>query len=204
MISQKDTDATTAPRFKDREPVIGRRWGGEDLVSGYYVRRFGTDGDAVIVETLAGERIPLVGETVRTVESVMPAKPTDTPGRHHRIDVDDEPTAVIPKDLLPLPGDDEQTTAVAPVEWPEFEPVEGTLPETPIVKPTRGTRGTAFLALMWFRVVAFFGKVVDALAVRFENVGQDVIDHARVIAKVFFASLSTLVVAGAGIAWWLS
>jgi hypothetical protein len=198
MIDQQDNGTETVSRFQEREPVIGRRWGGEDLVSGYFVQSWGTDGEAVLVETLDGERIALVGDTVETVEAVMPANPMDTAGRHRQIEADDEPTAVLPKDLLPLPGDDEPRE---PVEWPTVAELES-LEVIDVDHDYRPRRN--WLVLAWFSVVVFFGAVVDELAVRFENAGQDVIDHARVIAKVFFATLSALIVVGAGTLWWLS
>ncbi|MEA5366043.1 hypothetical protein VA596_41400 [Amycolatopsis sp., V23-08] len=63
---------------------------------------------------------------------------------------------------------------------------------------------TGWLAFAWFHVVAWFASVVDAVASHVENVGQDVIDHARVVAKVVVLIIVTLILVGSGIGWWLA
>lgn len=196
MIDQKDTGTSTVPRFKEREPVIGRRWGGEDLVSGYFVQAWGTAGEAVLVETLDGERIALVGETVQTVEAVMPVDPMDTAGRHRRAEEDDEPTEVLPKDLLPLPGDDEPTE--------EWRPTAAELESLEVIDLDHDYRPRGWLVRAWFRVLAFFSWLVDEVATTVRLSARWELDHDRTVARIVIATISALLLAGSGIAWWLS
>lgn len=62
----------------------------------------------------------------------------------------------------------------------------------------------AFVALAWFRVVAFFGRLVDEVAdtIRWSARWEE--DHAHTLARLVVVTISALVLAGAGVGWWLS
>lgn len=98
-------------------------------------------------------------------------------------ELDDEPLAASwPGDEDLAAADTSVIPAVEPGEQTELIPAVGTLPVR-----------RAWLALAWFHAVAWFAALVDSVEVRIENVSQGAMDHARVIAKVFFAVLAALI-----------
>ncbi|MEV6879709.1 hypothetical protein [Amycolatopsis sp. NPDC051128] len=120
MIDQQSSGSrarNAALRFRPGQTVIGRRWGAEDLVIGAYIEHWGTGATAVLLEQADGERVSIVADTARPMET----------GARHRLLGDDqaavpEPVRVeVPADLLPLPParDEAPTELIAAV--PEVE-----------------------------------------------------------------------------------
>ncbi|RSN26547.1 hypothetical protein DMC63_01545 [Streptomyces sp. WAC 05977] len=66
----------------------------------------------------------------------------------------------------------------------------------------KGTRVTAFFAMVWFRMLAFFGWIVDEVATTVRLSARWELEHSRTIARIVVATLSALVVAGTGIGAW--
>ncbi|MFI6304335.1 hypothetical protein ACIBCH_20890 [Amycolatopsis thailandensis] len=60
----------------------------------------------------------------------------------------------------------------------------------------------AFVAFVWFRVVEFFGRLVDEVATTVRLSARWELDHSRTIARLVVAALSVLVLAGTGVGAW--
>ncbi|MFD5245065.1 hypothetical protein ACFWIW_11000 [Amycolatopsis sp. NPDC058340] len=68
----------------------------------------------------------------------------------------------------------------------------------------KGTRVTALFAMVRFMVVAFVGVLVDVAASGIEASARWELTHARMVARIALATVSALVLAGAGVGWWLA
>lgn len=66
------------------------------------------------------------------------------------------------------------------------------------------TDGEAWFTRVWFRVVAFFGWIVDEVATTVRLSARWELEHSRTIARLVVGVLSALVLAGAGVGWWLA
>lgn len=107
MIDTTENTVTSArsftPTFDPGQPVTGRRWGEQDLITGRYVEPFGTDNVGMLIDLPNGERAAIVTQTASKV------------GRH---------SAAL---LLPIRGQDvtQVFPAIAPAEQTAIEPVTG-------------------------------------------------------------------------------
>lgn len=129
------------------------------------------------------------GPTLPGIAVVVP----NSGGRRFAVDPDEQPT----ESLSQTDAED------AFLDGFEESAVEHTA-ELEALAAEKGTRVTGFLALVWFRVVAFFGVVVDAVAdtIRWSARWEE--DHARTLARLVVATLSALVLAGTAVGWWLA
>ncbi|MFD6069315.1 hypothetical protein [Amycolatopsis lurida] len=135
------------------------------------------------------------------------SKAEDATGRHAANDVDG-PT--LPGIAVVKPNSGGRRFAVDPDEQPtefldgfEDAAAEHTA-ELEALAAGKGTRVTAFFALVWFQVLAFFGWIVDEVATTVRLSARWELDHDRTIARLIVATISALVLAGAGVGWWLA
>jgi hypothetical protein len=212
--------------FDPGQTITGRRWGGEDLVTGAYVDHWGTGATAILVELDDGERVSIVAETARAVERT---------GRHRAPEkqVALPRTAEVPTDLLPLPSarDDQPTEFIPAVgqdvaaagEPTEVFPVvdeigpeyaagladaivhgidgEGADPAWVLeqLRPTLRER----LLTPWFWLVSFVHWLVDEVATTIRLSARWELEHSQAIARTALATVSFLILAGAGVVWLL-
>jgi len=139
----------------------------------------------------------------------------DTAPRHAASDVDG-PTlpgiTVVPSDggrRFKVEPDEQPTQSLPPTDEDSFfdgfeESAAEHTAELEALAAEPGTRVAAFFAMARFLVVAFVGVLVDIAASGIEASARWELAHARTVARVAVATVSALVLAGAGVRWWLA
>jgi hypothetical protein len=106
----------SVPEFEEGQPVSGRRWGEQELITGRFVKVFGTDGVAMLVQLASGDTAAIVAQTASTA------------GRHRAellLPQSDDATSPDRAPLPPAEEPAEQTQVLNPAEVTAFEPVTG-------------------------------------------------------------------------------